>query len=403
MLNHWSPTMKIRTITTGISLNSPKEAGKILKAAEFNRQIKQCFESQGYVVQTTRLATNPWGEYLTGYSQNEIILQLQQLDRICQDAQVGVWSPNPHVSFVSIGMARTPEEIGLIPVINQNTSEAMFACSDIGNVTQGIDWENTRASAKAIKQMSEQSENGYGNFRFCAAANCPPGIPFFPASYHQGPPSFAIGLECSDLVRSAFIQAKQANSMAKAEAFLREILTEEFSQVEKIATEVAQECAIGYGGIDASIAPSLDRQDSIAYAYEILGSGKFGNQGTLTLSAMITRVLKNLSVKTCGYSGLMLPVCEDVGLAERANEKTYGLTNLLLYSAVCGCGFDTVPLPGDIPVEKLELILLDMASLAIKLDKPLGARLLPVPGKQAGDMTDFQSPYLVDCQIFAVD
>ena len=118
---------------------------------------------------------------------------------------------------------------------------------------------------------------------------------------------------------------------------------------------------------------------------------------------MITRVLKSLSVKTCGYSGLMLPVCEDVGLAERANEQTYGLTNLLLYSAVCGCGLDTVPLPGDVTVEKLELILLDLASLAIKLDKPLAARLLPVPGKKAGEMTSFHSPYLVDANIFSVD
>lgn len=383
--------MKIRTITTGISLKSGIEIEKVQKAAQFNRAVQQDFEAQDYLVQTTRLTTNPWVEYLTGYSEPEIILQLQELDEICQNAQV---------SFVSIGCAKTPEEIAQIPEINQQTSDAMFTCSDLGNVTEGIHWENTHASAKAIKQMSAQSANGYGNFRFCAAANCPPGIPFFPASYHHGEMSFAIGLECSDLVREAFTQAQ---GLPKAEAYLRQIFTAELNQVEKIAQEISQKWPIAYGGIDVSVAPSLDRQDSIAYAYETLGYGKFGNQGTLTISAMITRVLKSLSVKTCGYSGLMLPVCEDVGLAARANEQTYGLTNLLLYSAVCGCGFDTVPLPGDISVEKLELILLDLASLAIKLDKPLAARLLPVPGKKAGEMTSFNSPYLVDAQIFSVD
>jgi len=383
--------MKIRTIATGISLNSVTETEKIAQAAEFNRTVKQKFEERGYVVQTTRLITNPWGEYLIGSARDEIILQLQRLDRICQESGI---------SFTSIGCAQTPEQIALIPQINQHTSETMFACSDIGNVTTGINWEHTRAIAIAIKQISQQSANGYGNFRFAAAANCPPGIPFFPASYHQGETALAIGLECSDLVRQAFAKAK---SLSQAEKYLTEVFTRELTQVEKIAVEISQQWAIVYRGIDASVAPSLDRQDSIAYAYETLDYGKFGHQGTLTISAIITSALKNLSVKTCGYSGLMLPVCEDVGLAARANQKTYGLTNLLLYSAVCGWGFDTVPLPGDITVEQLELILLDVASLAIKLDKPLAARLLPVPGKQAGEMTEFNSPYLVDTQIFSIN
>ena len=72
------------------------------------------------------------------------------------------------------------------------------------------------------------------------------------------------------------------------------------------------------------------------------------------------------------------------------------------YCSCLGCGLDTVPLPGDISVEKLEAILLDVASLAIKLDKPLSARLFPIPGKQSGEMTAFNSPYLVNCKIFDV-
>jgi len=97
----------------------------------------------------------------------------------------------------------------------------------------------------------------------------------------------------------------------------------------------------------------------------------------------------------------MLPVCEDFGLAQRAGEGAYNLTDLLLYSTICGCGLDVVPLPGDISVDKLESILLDMATLAIKLDKPLSARLLPAPGKKAGEMTTFNSPYLVNCKVFS--
>jgi uncharacterized protein len=79
------------------------------------------------------------------------------------------------------------------------------------------------------------------------------------------------------------------------------------------------------------------------------------------------------------------------------------ISYLLLYSAVCGCGLDTVPTPGDISIEKISAVLIDMATLAIKLDKPLSARLFPIPHQKAGEMTTFNSPYLVDCQIFSVD
>jgi uncharacterized protein (UPF0210 family) len=66
---------------------------------------------------------------------------------------------------------------------------------------------------------------------------------------------------------------------------------------------------------------------------------------------------------------------------------------------VCGTGLDTVPLPGDISAEQLALIIGDMASLAVKWHKPLSARLFPVAGKGAGDMTELDSQFLVNATI----
>jgi uncharacterized protein (UPF0210 family) len=194
----------------------------------------------------------------------------------------------------------------------------------------------------------------------------------------------------------------KSSDLIEAQRNLRSIFEEELGKIEDCAEQVSEKFGVEYGGIDSSVAPSLDADESIVFAYEKLGLGKFGSPGTLAISGVITRVLKSLSVKTCGYSGLMLPVCEDFGLAERANERAYGITDLLLYSAICGCGLDTVPIPGDVTVAELEAILLDMATLAIKLDKPLSARLFPVPGKKAGEMTTFNSPFLVDCAILEV-
>ena len=381
--------MKIRTITTGISLQSSKEEDKISQAAKFNYKAKSFFEQQGYDVQETRIATNSWVDYLQYPSTSGIVSAVQRIEQFCQS--VGV-------SCFSIGYASTPERIAIVPEINKNT-EIVYCSSKIGDIESGIDFESARASAEVIKRISEETENGYGNFRFCAWANCKPGIPFFPAGYHEGEPSFAIGLECSDLAMKAFSESR---GLIEAEQNLKSIFEKELSKVECLAWQIPKEFGIEYRGIDSSLAPSLDADESIAFAYEKLGFGKFGAQGTLAISGLITGVLKNLSVKTCGYSGLMLPVCEDFGLAERADERAYSITNLLLYSAVCGCGLDTVPIPGHVTVENIEAILLDMATLAIKLDKPLSARLFPVPGRRAGEMTCFNSPFLVDCNILEV-
>jgi uncharacterized protein (UPF0210 family) len=381
--------MKIRTITTGITFRSPKDSDQIKPISEFNRKAKSSFEQNGYEVQTTRIATNSWEEYVSESSTDEIVSEIQKVEQACLSQDV---------DFFNIGYAQLPENILLSSDIIGETS--VISCSaKIGDFESGINFENVKASAETIKRISEQTDNGIGNFRFCAWCNCKPGIPFFPAAYHQGEHSFSLGLECSDLAMKEFNQSK---NLKEAEKNLGMIFEKELRKIQEIAERISDDQKIKFAGIDASLAPSLDKNESIAFAYEKLGIGRFGQPGTLAISAMITRVLKNLSLKKCGCSGLMLPICEDFGLAQRANERTYDLTNLLLYSAVCGCGLDTVPLPGDIPTERIEAILLDVAILAIALNKPLSARLLPVPGKKAGEMTSFKSPYLVDCKIFEI-
>ena len=382
--------MKIRTITTGVSFQSPDVEEQVKKTAEFNRKAKTIFEKAGYEVQTTRIATNSWEEYLGSLSDTEIVSAIQKIEQICQSLDV---------SFFSLGYAKTPERMRLIPEFNKVTSQ--ISCSaKIGDKEGGINFENVRIAAQVIKSIAEETQSGYGNFRFCASANCKPGIPFFPTGFHEGETVFGIGLECGDLAMKAF---SKSDNLVEAEENLKAIFEEEAEKVADLAQQISEDFGIKYNGIDVSLNPGLEEHESIAFAFEKLGFGKFGNQGMLTISALVTRVLKGLSVKICGYSGLMLPVCEDRGLATRANEETYGITNLLLYSAVCGCGLDTVPIPGDTPVEKIEAILLDVATLAIKLDKPLSVRLFPVPGKNAGEMTTFNSPYLVNCKILRVE
>ena len=382
-------SMKLRTITSGVSLMFHDEEERLREAAEFNAAAREMFGDEGYEVQDTRISTNSWEEYTMGLSSEEVVEAIKGIESFCKGAGA---------SFVSIGHVTTAERAEAIPDILAATSTVSTSVR-MGDVGSGLLHDEVRMAARAIKRVSEITPEGFGNFSFCGWANCPPGTPFFPTGYHLGPPSFSIGLENSDLAVKAF---SEGGNILDGERLFRKLMEETTRGVEEVARRIEEKLGVPYGGLDVSLNPSLVPEESIACAYEAIGMGRFGGPGTLVISAMITSVLKALPVKRCGYSGLMLPVCEDAGLAQRANEDAYGIHDLLLFSAVCGCGLDTIPIPGDTPVKRIEAILLDVTSMALRLDKPLSARLLPVPGKKAGEVAHFGSEYLVDCRIFDV-
>lgn len=80
--------MIIRAITTGISLDYPHEREKIKQAAELNRQAKNLFEQFGHEVQTTRITTNSWEEYLKNFDINEIVNIFQNIEKLCEDLNI---------------------------------------------------------------------------------------------------------------------------------------------------------------------------------------------------------------------------------------------------------------------------------------------------------------------------
>ena len=132
---------------------------------------------------------------------------------------------------------------------------------------------------------------------------------------------------------------------------------------------------------------------------ESLYASHFGAAGTMTAAYVITQAQQQIPEPRIGYGGLMLPVLEDSLLARRWSEGAINIDSLLAYSAVCGTGLDTVPLPGDVTEEQLVRILGDMAVLAFKWKKPLTARLQPVHGAKAGEMSAFDDPFLVNAKL----
>jgi uncharacterized protein (UPF0210 family) len=251
-------------------------------------------------------------------------------------------------------------------------------------------------AADTILAIARATPGGAGNFRFAAAARIPAGTPFFPVAWHSGADSLAVGLESANLVHDAFAAG---DTPAEKRRQLESTMTAALAPVDRLASRLAAEHTRACLGVDASPAPGKDA--SIGAAIEAFTGASFGDATTLQACAVVTDVLKGLP-RTCGYSGLMLPVLEDPVLAQRAVERRYSLRDLLLYSSVCGTGLDVVPLPGDTPAATLAGVITDVAALAAKWSKPLSARLFVMPGKKAGDAVHFDDPLLTDCVVFEV-
>ena len=376
--------MKIRTITAGIP--NPFFRSYLKQAAGFNTACRTHFEANDYEVQSTRVSCQIWNEV----RDVDTILKLESNAKTLgiEFLSLGTISPEAQHATKHLDL--------LTDVIVQ--SESLFATTTITTQSGQVDSGITESTANIIQQIAHQTDHGYGNLRFAALMNCPPNTPFFPAAFwHDTQTNFGIGWQAADLVQDAFTDAPNLETALQN---LKTVMEEEGQKIVSLALAFAQKWGIKFVGIDVSPAPMGD--ESIAYAMEQQLSGHFGERGTLTVAAGITRTLRSLSLPLCGYSGLMLPVLEDVGLGKRSEEGVFNLDSLLLYSTVCGTGLDTIPIPGDASTSQIAAILTDVATLSSQLNKPLSARLFPVPGLKSGDMTQFQSPYLTNTAVMQI-
>jgi uncharacterized protein (UPF0210 family) len=380
----------VRTITAGVSLSGLTDSAALLKAIDFLKKAKKEFVTRGYEVQTLRVATSNLYTYQGSHSLYEALPYLERFDQIALRSGV----------ILSVGQVLAPDkyEPGIADWAVQlvrRTRTISFSVP-ISSHAVGIHTHSIRAAAEIIRALSTV-DSGEANFRFTASANCPAGIPFFPAAFHEGANSFAIGLETPNLLTEAFSHSDASN----ARQVLKSLLEKNFRPVQELGENLAAGSGWVYDGIDVSTAPGLNA--SIGRAIETYTHQPFGSPSTLGACALITDVLKGLDIKKCGYSGLMLPVIEDPVLAKRAEEGLFTIEELLLFSSVSGTGLDVVPIAGDTPVGVLEGILTDVAALSLKYTaKALSARLFPLPGKKAGDRVTFRNPNLTGTTVMPI-
>jgi len=384
--------MNIRAITIFADPGWPLREEVIARASRFAREAKEAFEAGGFSVQTIRLATPPFPDLLGPDHAAQAVQLAQEIEAA---GFVG------DIEYISLGPARPSHAAAFVEVIPDMiaATQNVFLSIMVAEVGHGVSLLAVRQSAQAVQRIVAAGGDGSASLRFAALACVPPGTPFMPAAYFGGGPAgFALATESADLLVGA---VEVAHTLAEVRSQIVQSVEEAARRCAAIAKNIGAAAKFRFFGIDFSPAPFPEQARSLGHAVERLGVSKAGWHGTLAAAAFLADALDRAEFPRAGFCGLFMPVLEDVVLAARAGEGALTVADLLLYSAVCGAGLDTIPLPGDITADELAAIILDTAALALRLNKPLSARLMPVPGKVAGDEVRWDFRYFAPGRVLA--
>ena len=424
----------VRAVTAFIVLPPDTNCWKsnILEAVLFAGKLANDIRAI-YTVQSLRIITNPFGEYLDTTTAESALNGMEIIKSLLKDIEMEQIDllQGTRIRF-SIGAADA-NTLSLVPALVRSGGDLANCCINIpiddNNV---VDADLIYHSAQVVKELGETTERGEGNFNFTINFNGPVLCPYFPAGFNtkeQGK-SFVIGLEYPNLLVNILQNIANTNTSHKEHSSPTSIVSnastrsQDFKNathlmktgIEQHLSVIVKKCrraeglkdaTFRFAGVDSSPAPSKSIS-SMCKVIELLGVPYFGASGTTEACAMLTRVFKSVDqsstnpVPLVGFSGLMFAALEDQGLADAAAKGCYDIRNLLTYSAVCGIGLDTVPIPFDTSIEDIARLTADVGTMAYRLSKPLTVRLFPVPGKSAGEMTSFESDDLCNCTVFKV-
>ena len=383
-------TPPIRAITIGVAEPHPIPTDALATAVAAAQRTRTAFQAEGYEVQSIRIATRPMLDDLADRSPAAIVDYAAALE-----GRIHAGDPELIASIGPAAAHRPSFDLERIEVLGEVLvrTRSLFGTVQLATVSDGLRQEAALPAARVALRLAMETDEGFGAFRFAAIACVEPGSPFFPAGYHDGPASLSIGWQGASVVAAVAGEGPPESITAR----VRDAIIHAGTPIVALGERMAAELGLRFGGLDPSPAPYGD--DSIGAAIESCGYGPIGSPGTLAVVGALTAALKDTRLPTCGYAGLMLPVMEDPVLAQRWSDRDLGIHQLLAYSAICGTGLDAIPLPGDTAASEMAAIYLDVATMALRLGKPLSARLMAVPGKKRGEVTAFTSPHLVNTRI----
>jgi uncharacterized protein (UPF0210 family) len=160
-----------------------------------------------------------------------------------------------------------------------------------------------------------------------------------------------------------------------------------------VAREASKRLGVPFGIVDLSLAPTPAIGDSVAHILTEMGLEYAGAPGTTAALALLNDAVKKGGVMASGHvgglSGAFIPVSEDAGMIEAAEGGALTLEKLEAMTCVCSVGLDMIAVPGDTPAQSIAGILADEAAIGMVNNKTTAVRIIPAPGKQAGDSVEF--------------
>ena len=392
----------IRTITMGISLldckkNTDRETAeavyeKVTRKARNLVRVGCELESElGVPIVNKRISVTPVS-MISGSDPMPIAVEL---DRAAQE--VGVNFIGGFGALMHKGSTRAEETLlEAMPEVFAKT-ERLCGSVNVGSTRSGINMDAVRKMGQVIKQTAELTADtdGFGCAKIVVFCNAVEDNPFMAGAFHGvGEPEVVVnvGVSGPGVVERALREVRGETFDVVAETIKRTAF--KITRVgELVAQEAAKRLGVPFGIVDLSLAPTPARGDSVAYILSEMGLEMTGAPGTTAALAMLNDMVKKGGVMASshvgGLSGAFIPVSEDIGMIEAAAAGCLRLEKMEAMTCVCSVGLDMIAIPGDTSANTIAGIIADEAAIGMVNNKTTAVRVIPAPGKKAGDTVNF--------------
>lgn len=407
--------LDVRTVTLGISLFDcashdldlfiANVRAKIGKYA--SRLVAVCDEvgaRYGIPVVNKRISISPVGVVASPFDYRSMVKICSALDDAAKDA--GVDFLGGFSALVEKGFSKGDRE--LIEALPEALSFTDRVCASINVASSraGINMDAIALMGRKIVETAKATEKdgGIGCAKLVVFANIPQDVPFMAGAYLGiGEPDVVInvGVSGPGVVKKAIDRALERGTNRQGQKLtlldMAEVIKNTAYKVtivgEMIGKEVAGRLGIPFGVADLSLAPTPAVGDSVGEIFQSLGLSSIGAPGSTAVLAMLNDAVKKggafASSSVGGLSGAFIPVSEDSSIEYAARNGLLSIEKLEAMTSVCSVGLDMVAIPGDTPESAIAAIIADEMAIGVINHKTTAARLIPVPGKKAGDEVCF--------------
>jgi uncharacterized protein (UPF0210 family) len=400
-----SQNLDIRTTTLGVNLKDCIDSDfaafqdKVYRkvsdyARELIRQARPLEVKYGIPIVNKRIAVTPISLIMeTHATPDKYLAMAQTLDRAGRDA--GIDFIGGFGALVQKGLTRADAIlIEALPAVLAGT-ERVCAFLNVGSTHAGLNLDAVNLLGPMLRETARRTPDGAGCARFVAFANAPEDNPFMAGAYHGvGEPDVTlnVGISGPGVVRSVVERNRDCDLTQLSEVVKRTVFKITRAG-ELIGRELARNMGVPFGIVDISLASTTAAGDSVARVVEAFGIERIGAHGsTLAIALLMDAVKKGgamASGNVGGLSGTFIPVSEDAGMIEAVVQGALSLDKLEALTAVCSVGLDMFAIPGDTPEETIAAIIADELAIGIVNDKTTAVRVIPAPGRAAGDVVAF--------------